>query len=47
MIGTIAHLLTACRGGEAAQKATEESLGTAKKLVDDLITDLFVGKEKR
>ncbi len=47
LIGTIADLLTACRGGEAAQRATEEALGTAKKTVNDLIKDLFVGKEKR
>ena len=47
LIGTIADLFTGCRGGEAAQKATEEALGTAKKTVDDLIKDLFVGKEKR
>ena len=47
LIGTIANLLTACRGGETAQKATEEALGTANKILDDLIKDLFVGKEKR
>ena len=33
--------------GEAAQKATEKALGTAKKTVDDLLKDLFVGKEKQ
>jgi hypothetical protein len=47
LIGTIANLFTACRGGEAAQKATEETLGTAEKTVDDFLKDLFVGKEKR
>jgi len=47
LIGTIADLFTGCRGGEAAQKATEEALGTAKQTVDDLMKDLFVGKEKR
>jgi hypothetical protein len=47
LIGTVADLLTACRGGEAAQRATEEALGTAKKTVNDLIKDLFGGKEKR
>jgi len=47
LIGTIADLFTGCRGGEAAQKATEKALGTAKKTVDDLLKDLFVGKEKQ
>jgi hypothetical protein len=47
LIGTIADLFTGCRGGEAAQKATEEALGTAKKTVDDLLKDLFIGKQKR
>ena len=28
------------------QKATEEALGTVKKTVDDLLKDMFVGKEK-
>jgi hypothetical protein len=46
LIGTVADLFTACRGGEASQKATEEALGTVKKTVDDLLKDLFVGKEK-
>ena len=46
LIGTVADLFTACRGGEASQKATEEALGSAKKTVDDLLKDLFVGKEK-
>jgi hypothetical protein len=30
LIGTVADLFTACRGGEAAQKATEEALGKVK-----------------
>ena len=47
LIGTIADLFTGCRGGEAAQKATEKALGTAKQTVDDLFKDLFVGKEKQ
>jgi hypothetical protein len=47
LIGTIADLFTACRGGESAQRATEEALGTAKKTMDDLLKDLFVGKEKQ
>ena len=47
MIGTIANLLTACHGGDAAQKATEEALGMATKRVDDFVKDLFVGKENR
>ena len=47
LIGTVADLFTACRGGEAANKATEEALRTAKKTVDDLMKDLFIGKEKR
>jgi hypothetical protein len=47
LIGTIADLFTGCRGGKAAQKATEEALGTAKKTVDNLLKDLFVGKEKQ
>ena len=47
LIGTVGDLFTACRGGEATQRATEEALGKAKKAVDDLLKDLFVGKEKR
>jgi AsmA-like C-terminal region len=47
LFGTVADLFTACRGGEAAQRVTEEALGTAKKTVNDLIKDLFVGKEGR
>ena len=38
---------TGCSGGEAAQKATERALGSAKKTVDDLVRDLFVDKEKK
>ena len=47
LIGTIANLFTACRGGEAVQKATEEALGVPKKMLDDRIKDLFGGKAKR
>ena len=47
LIGTVTDLFTACRGGEAAQRATEKALETVKKTVDDLMNDLFVGKEKR
>jgi hypothetical protein len=46
LIGTVADLFTACRGGEATQMATEEALGKVKKTVDDLLKDMFVGKEK-
>jgi hypothetical protein len=47
LIGTVADLFTACRGGEAAQKATEEAVGTIKEKTKDLIKGLFGGKEKR
>jgi len=47
LIGTIANLVTACQGGEAAQKATEKALGTATTTMDDLIKDVFVGKKNR
>lgn len=43
LVGTIANLLTACRGGNAAQKATEDAVGAAK----DLLKDLTGGKKKR
>jgi hypothetical protein len=47
LVGTIADLFTGCRGGEAAQKATEEAVGTIKETTKDLIKGLFGGKEKQ
>ncbi len=46
LVGTIADLLTACQGGAAAQKATEEAVGAIKDKAKDLIKDLFDGKKK-
>jgi hypothetical protein len=47
LVGTIADLFTGCRGGEAAQKSTEEAVETIKETTKDLIKGLFGGKEKR
>lgn len=46
LVGTIADLFTACRGGDAAQKFTEEAMGAVKGTTKDLIKDLFSSKEK-
>jgi hypothetical protein len=47
LVGTIADLFTACRGGDAAQKFTEETMGAVKGTAKDLIKDLFGTKEKQ
>jgi hypothetical protein len=47
LVGTIADLFTGCRGGEAAQKSTEEAVETIKETTKDLIKGLFGGKEKQ
>jgi AsmA-like protein len=47
LVGPIADLFTGCRGGEAAQKSTEEAVETIKETTKDLIKGLFSGKEKR
>ncbi|HKO32102.1 MAG TPA: AsmA-like C-terminal region-containing protein, partial [Nitrospiraceae bacterium] len=46
LVGTIADLLTACRGGDAAQKITENAMGAVKDTVKDLMKNLFDRKEK-
>jgi hypothetical protein len=46
LVGTIADLLTGCRGGDASQKSTEEAVGVIKDRAESLIKDLFTGKKK-
>jgi hypothetical protein len=47
LVGPIADLFTGCRGGEAAQKSTEEAVETIRETTRDLIKGLFDEKEKR
>jgi hypothetical protein len=47
LVGPIADLFTGCRGGEAAQKSTEEAVESIRETTKDLIKGLFSGKEKQ
>lgn len=47
LVGTIADLFTACQGGRAAQKATDEALGKFKDTAKEIIKDLFGGKKQQ
>lgn len=47
LVGTIADLLTGCRGGDAAKRFTEDALAAVKDTASDLIEDLFGGKHER
>jgi hypothetical protein len=47
LVGAIADVLTGCRGGDAGQKTTEETMGEVKDTARDLIKDLFGGKKKQ
>lgn len=47
LVGTIADLFTACQGGKAAQKATDEALGTVKDAAKEIIEGLFGGKKQQ
>jgi hypothetical protein len=47
LVGSIADVLSGCRGGEAGQKKTEEAVGAIEDRARDLVQDLFGGKKKR
>jgi hypothetical protein len=47
LVGTIANVLSGCRGGEAAQKKTEKTVDVIKDKAADVKQDLFGGKKKR
>ena len=47
LVGVIADVLTGCRGGEAAKKTTEESVGVITDKAVDLMQDLLGGKKKQ
>jgi len=46
LVGAIADVLTGCRGGDARQKTTDETVGAVKDTASDLIKDLFGGKKR-
>jgi hypothetical protein len=47
LVGAIADVLTGCRGGDAGQKASEETVGTIRDKGEDLMKDLFGVTKKR
>ena len=47
LVGAIADVLAGCRGGEAGQKKSDETVGAIQDTAKDLLKDLFGGKKKR
>ena len=47
LVGTVADVLTGCRGGESAHETTEEAVGKVKDATADLFKDLFGRKKKQ
>ncbi|WP_455245090.1 hypothetical protein [Petrachloros mirabilis] len=47
IVGTVAHVLTGCTGGEGAKKTTEEAVEAITEKATELIEGLLGGKKKK